>query len=157
MEKLLNELKKAKLSACRDWINCYFSKLSTSLLERAYGPTFDDIRILAPSIDDYRKEFIENGNCDGDCDNCITYECEDCYYGDVPKIPVWAWVFVPDEELDARWIKNHAKEIYEKCGIIVYETDEIGVYLGINGAGYDFYESHWLPLYDLRGLKWHEL
>ena len=34
MEKLLNELKKAKLSACRDWINCYFSKLSTSLLER---------------------------------------------------------------------------------------------------------------------------
>lgn len=26
---------------------------------------------------------------------------------------------------------------------------------GIDGAGYDFYEAHWEPLYKARGLHWH--
>lgn len=28
--------------------------------------------------------------------------------------------------------------------------------IGIDGAGYDFYEAHWIPLYEARGLHWHE-
>ncbi|RLI83876.1 hypothetical protein DRP04_00155 [Archaeoglobales archaeon] len=142
--------------ACRKWLRCDFSSIPTGLLEKAYGPTFDDIIILAPTLDDYKKEYIDDGNCDGDCESCTYRECEDSYYEDVPKIPSWGWVFVPREGLDARWIRNNARDIYNKCGIIVYETDEIGVFLGINGAGYDFYKVHWLPLYRLRGLKWHE-
>lgn len=27
---------------------------------------------------------------------------------------------------------------------------------GIDGAGYNFYEAHWLPLYNARGLQWHD-
>lgn len=23
-------------------------------------------------------------------------------------------------------------------------------------SGYDFYEAHWIPLYEARGLKWHK-
>jgi len=26
-----------------------------------------------------------------------------------------------------------------------------GVFLGVNGAGYDFFDSHWIPLYRLFG------
>lgn len=41
-----------------------------------------------------------------------------------------------------------------QTGLIGIEGPEGGIYLGINGAGYDFYESHWAPLYDAMGLKW---
>jgi len=139
----------AELEACKKWIRCHFSSIPTSLLERAYGPTFEEIEILAPTLDDYKAEFIHGDNCDGECDTCIYRPCEDQYYSEVPKIPMWGWVFVPDVSLDAEWIEENARKIYAECGIFVYRTDEIGVYLGINGAGYDFYEAHWLPLYRL--------
>jgi len=80
---------------------------------------------------------------------------EDGWYENVGPLPMWGWVFVPNNGLDADWIEANAKEISE-LGFTVYQTEEIGVYLGINGAGYDFYDAHWLPLYDLRGLQWHD-
>ena len=139
-------------AACRYWIKTCFSAIPTSLLEKAYGEWLDDIRILAPTPEQYTE------TCRDDCDKNISCdECGyECYYEEIPTIPMWSWVFVPDEYIDEVWIKEHAKEIWSKCGIIVYETDELGVYLGINGAGYNFYEAHWIPLYKLRGLKWHE-
>jgi len=144
-----------ELEACRLWISRDFSMIPAALIERAYAPDFEDIEIVAPTTDAIAKEFIAKGECDGNCDYCVDYSCEEYYYHAAPRIPMWGWVFVPDVPIEQWWIKNNAQEIYEKCGIIVYYTDEIGVYLGINGAGYDFYEAHWLPLYRLRGLKWH--
>ena len=43
-----------------------------------------------------------------------------------------------------------------ECGFRIYENDEIGYFFGIDKAGYDFYESHWVPLYKKRGLLWHD-
>jgi len=40
-------------------------------------------------------------------------------------------------------------------GILAHEVDGF-LLLGINGAGYGFYESHWEPLYQALGYKWHE-
>jgi hypothetical protein len=43
------------------------------------------------------------------------------------------------------------------AGFLVYEPQEFdGHILAIDGGGYDFYESHWVPLYLALGLKWHE-
>jgi len=145
-----------EIEACRLWVERDFSMIPTALLERAYGGNFyEDIKILAPTLDDFRKEFREDVQCQHSCEECPDEECIDVYEDEVPKIPMWGWVFVPNDPRDQRWIKSHAKEVAE-CGFIVYETDEIGVYLGINGAGYDFFEHHWLPLYRARGLKWHD-
>ena len=41
------------------------------------------------------------------------------------------------------------------CGFRIYEQEDYGYIFGIDGAGYDFYEAHWIPLYKARGLKWH--
>ena len=38
----------------------------------------------------------------------------------------------------------------------MYESGEFGYFFGIDGAGYDFYECHWIPLYKARGLQWHD-
>ena len=42
-----------------------------------------------------------------------------------------------------------------ECGFRIYETWDYGYVIGIDGTGYDFYDSHWLPLYNLLELKWH--
>ena len=43
-----------------------------------------------------------------------------------------------------------------ECGFRIYYSEKYGYFFGIDGAGYDFYEAHWIPLYKARGLKWHE-
>jgi hypothetical protein len=40
-------------------------------------------------------------------------------------------------------------------GIVAREIDG-HLMLGINGAGYDFYEAHWMPLYLALGYSWHK-
>ena len=42
------------------------------------------------------------------------------------------------------------------CGFRIYESEEFGYFFGIDGAGYSFYEEHWIPLYKQRGLQWHK-
>jgi hypothetical protein len=68
----------------------------------------------------------------------------------------WGWMFHPDDTTDQRWIKENLQDV-EDCGFLVYESDECGILLAIDGAGYDFYENHWIPLYKARGLKWHQI
>jgi len=144
--------------ACELWVRRDFSMIPVSLIEKAYRDDYyDEIEILAPTLEDYREEYKkDNDDCVSDCDECgWDDECLISYQENNPRISMWGWVFVPDDPCDQEWIREHASIVAE-CGFIVYETDEIGVYLGVNGAGYDFYEAHWLPLYRARGLKWHD-
>lgn len=39
-------------------------------------------------------------------------------------------------------------------GVLIREFDD-ELLLGIHGAGYDFFEAHWVPLYDALGYQWH--
>jgi len=43
-----------------------------------------------------------------------------------------------------------------KLGLFVFDSEDFGIILGIDGGGFDFYNSFWIPLYKLRGLKWHD-
>jgi hypothetical protein len=57
-------------------------------------------------------------------------------------------------------IEDEEDEFYgtqevEDTGISAFEIAGELV-LGINGAGYDFYEHHWIPLYTALGYAWHE-
>jgi hypothetical protein len=64
-------------------------------------------------------------------------------------------MFTFGESLDEEWALNN-KEKLEEAGIVAYYSETLGVVLGVDGGGYDFYEDHWIPLYKLRGLQWHE-
>lgn len=33
-----------------------------------------------------------------------------------------------------------------QCGFRIFRSEEFGYFFGIDGAGYDFYEAHWIPL-----------
>lgn len=36
----------------------------------------------------------------------------------------------------------------------IYEQEDFEYIFGIDGCGYDFYEAHWIPLYEKRGFHW---
>jgi len=59
----------------------------------------------------------------------------------------------------AEEIQNNAERIERLAGFTVVDLSDwlennaysTGVFLGVNGAGYDFYEAHWVPLCRLLG------
>ena len=68
--------------------------------------------------------------------------------------PMWSTWFIPADSYWYRWIEDNADTV-ANCGftLIYYDGDLFA--LGIDGAGYDFREAHWQPLYDATGLTWH--
>ena len=85
-------------------------------------------------------------------------ECEiedfDVRHDDI--LPMWGYMWAFDNIWDEEWVSNEdGIEKMSEAGFRIYYNDEFGYFFGIDGAGYDFYEAHWVPLYKQRGLKWH--
>lgn len=69
--------------------------------------------------------------------------------------PAWNTWFEPNDS----WIRNQCERNIEEIanlGLIVVLHDDEFWGLAVDGAGFDFYDAYWVPLYDLLGLKWHE-
>lgn len=76
-----------------------------------------------------------------------------CYDSD---LPIWLTMWSFSDGFDDRWLKEWGGlEAMSQCGFRIYEHDDFGYFFGIDGAGYDFYEEHWIPLYKARGMEWH--
>ena len=72
-------------------------------------------------------------------------------------LPMWGTMWSFGNQIDDGWLESGGGiKIMSECGFRVYKSGEFGYWFGIDGAGYDFYESHWIPLYKKRGLKWHD-
>lgn len=149
--------------AAKAWVNRDFDNIPGSLLERAYKAEPEDLELLAGGK-------RECGHCgeewepipDPDLEEDV---CKACKVGTLKQSrwagaeyawPAgWGTLWHPNERADEDWIRDNAETV-AACGFIVYEADETGILLGIDGGGYDFYAEHWMPLYVTRGLKWHE-
>ena len=78
------------------------------------------------------------------------------YYNDV--FPAWGWMWSFDDSADDYWLEElDGIRIMSDLGFRVYKSEEFGYFFGIDGAGYNFYEAHWIPLYKARGLQWHDV
>lgn len=99
-------------------------------------------------VDKYKLENEHGYKC-----YAKSYEFKIAY--DEP-LPMWSTMWSFSINLDEFWLESNV-EAMSRCGFRVYESTEFGIYFGIDGAGYDFYEEHWVPLYKARGLKWHEI
>jgi hypothetical protein len=71
-------------------------------------------------------------------------------------LPMWGTMWSFDNSADNAWLddKKNLRAMAD-CGFRIYQQEDYGYIFGIDGAGYDFYEAHWIPLYKARGLKWH--
>lgn len=71
------------------------------------------------------------------------------------RLPMWGTLWSFDDPCDQWWLENNMEKM-AACGFRIYQSEDYDYIFGIDGAGYDFYESHWIPLYKARGLCWHE-
>lgn len=72
-------------------------------------------------------------------------------------LPMWGTMWSFGESLDKYWLEEREGiRRMSQSGFRIFKSKEFGYFFGIDGAGYDFYEEHWIPLYKKRGLKWHE-
>ena len=72
-------------------------------------------------------------------------------------LPMWGTMWSFGDSADDYWLEElDGIRLMSECGFRIYEHDEWGYYFGIDGAGYDFYGEHWIPLYKARGLHWHK-
>ena len=114
------------------------------------------------TIEDATREWVREFNaipqsviikiCELDIDSVYELTTPD-EYDDF--LPMWSTMWTFGESLDEDWARENI-EIMQNCGFRVYENDDFGIIFGIDGAGYNFYENHWIPLYKARGLKWHD-
>ena len=72
-------------------------------------------------------------------------------------LPMWGTMWSFGDSADYYWLEEYdGIRLMSECGFRIYESEEFGYFFGIDGAGYDFYEAHWIPLYKARGLHWHD-
>ena len=86
-------------------------------------------------------------------------------YGDDFKGVMWGTMFLVNNYVDRERIFDLLRTVDDEELGVVREVADIGIFaweidgelvLGINGAGYDFFASHWRKLYDALGYRWHE-
>lgn len=72
-------------------------------------------------------------------------------------LPMYCCMWAFRDMCDKDWIDDEENRIkMAELGFRIYDSDDYGYVFGIDGAGYDFYHKHWIPLYKARGLKWHD-
>ena len=70
---------------------------------------------------------------------------------------MWGTMWSFTDSSDNSWLEDKKNlQTMADCGFRIYEQEDYGYIFGIDGAGYDFYEAHWIPLYKARGLEWHK-
>lgn len=76
---------------------------------------------------------------------------------DEDTLPMWGTMWSFGDSCDDYWL-GYADGIWvmSDCGFRIYQHKKWGYFFGIDGAGYDFYSEHWIPLYKSRGLQWHD-
>ena len=161
--------------ATEKWVDG-FNAIPQAVIEKliAYNG-LDEVReITPPVIDDYvyvytlehRGEITnydeESGLYTVELDTGKVVEVEEDDFevepddGSMYGLPMWGTMWSFGESIDDWWIENGSLRAMADCGFRVYEQEDFGYIFGIDGAGYNFYESHWIPLYKARGLRWND-
>ena len=160
--------------AAREWVNG-FSKFPQDMIGKLMAMDADAWQELTmPKLCDRvcvttLPENCESEECSGEITNLIS-ECdlyqitlddgtiieisaEDFEVERDDSLPMWGWLWQFGDSADDYWLSNMGGiKLMSRCGLRVYEHDEWGYFFGIDGAGYDFYDEHWCPLYKARGL-----
>ena len=157
--------------ACEAWVH-EMSAIPQSLIEKAYlRNDFDEITEVTPPFRGDRvyyfksSEYGEVDRYNEDEDNYIitldnggsvTVNEEDFEVQRDDYLPMWSTMWMFGDSADDYWLEDidGIRQMAE-CGFRIYKVEE-GYIFGIDGAGYSFYEKHWIPLYKARGLHWHK-
>lgn len=173
-------LYKTKLEACRAWVET-FNAIPANVIEKLLKADCEEItEVTKPSrydrvelYDGSEGEIIDIMNTKQspvyrvkldtpDSKGHETVLVHDCDFSVLRDgyLPMWGTLWAFDNSIDNDWLSGEfdtdGLQLMSDCGFRIYEQEDYGYIFGIDGAGYDFYESHWLPLYRARGMRWDE-
>ena len=160
------------------WVNG-FNAFPTRMIAKLMEADFDDwCEVTRPAVGD-RVYVQETGSgevveiyrkalCKVKMDNGLTWRGHmglmEVEHDD--GLPIWDTMWSFGDSCDEHWLEERERDseggvtdgltMMSQCGFRIFRSEEFGYFFGIDGAGYDFYESHWLPLYKARGLEWHD-
>ena len=162
--------------ACQLWVERDMNQVPMSVVEKLMRVSdYSDITEITPPAEydhigifsgDYAGEDGEIVRCVGDDEYIV--ELDSSKYPDPVTVfedefevqrddglPMWGTMWEFKDMCDEQWLENNLQAV-ANCGFRIYESEDYGYLIGIDGAGYDFYEAHFLPLYKARGLHWHK-
>lgn len=147
------------------WVNTDFIPVPQSVVKKLLGLGLGDITdITPPAIGDrvyvFGSKNDEDGEIVGISEDRETYEVKLYRVGEVIKLEdgdftvvrdsylpmcgMWAFRYSSDNDI---YFGGKDLEKFSDCGFRIYTSEDYGFIIGIDGAGYDFYERHWYPLY----------
>lgn len=165
---------KTILDATREWVK-EFNAIPYAICEKLLRLDYDELyEVTPPAVgdtvcvwnDEYNGKYgeIVESKYDGENDLYLIGFPDDTdavlsrdEFETQPDgvLPMWGTLWSFGDSCDNWWLEDHLQEMAD-CGFRIYEQEDYGYIFGIDGAGYDFYEAHWIPLYKVRGLHWHD-
>lgn len=115
---------------------------------RVWSNEYQDVGEVIEIDEETAKVQLDNGEI-------VETDKDDLSREDDDYFPMWGTMWQMSDSCDNDWLENNLDEMVN-CGFRIYESEEFGYFFGIDGAGYDFYEASWIPLYKARGLHWHK-
>lgn len=120
--------------------------------DRVYVYDSSKYGVIVSYEEESEKYTVELDNCE-----VIQISEDDMEKEEYGGLPMWGTLWQFGDSADDWWLEEgDGIRIMSECGFRIYEHEEFGYFFGIDGAGYDFYEAHWIPLYKARGLQWHD-
>ncbi len=139
-----------------------FNEVQLENLNKVTPNWFEDVVSTDPTIIDLKDYFGELDKTDEQFEKAHKEdEIDDAKNEllDQQREIMWGTVFEAKSQHVADKILENSDAIINDAGLTIVDvsrSDEdgafvTGVFLGVNGAGYDFFDSHWIPLYRLFG------
>lgn len=156
--------------ACELWVERDMNAIPQSVLVKLQQLDPEDIAEITPITKTDRvyvcsageegevtaiDEDTEEYTVELDDGETITTEGFDLEREDYDRFPMWGTMWSFSCSFDEDWALSHLEEM-AACGFRLYESEDYGLVFGIDGCGYSFMDTHWVPLYKARGLKWHD-
>ena len=162
--------------ACQLWVERDMNQVPMSVVEKLMQVSdYSDITEITPPAEydhisifsgDYAGEDGEIVRLVGDDEyivqlNSVKYPDPVTVFSDEfdverdDGLPMWGTMWALKDRCDIEWLEGNLQAVAD-CGFRIYESEDYEYLIGIDGAGYDFYEAHFCPLYKARGLHWHK-
>ena len=150
-EKTKGEIQREERDKASILFDRNFNNLSFELFKKAVGEGALIDLIQNPSNEKILEEYKEDVKDDRDEKEKISDEelLNACFerYQESEHYPMWNTIFEAKDNFLNEKIMNDIDGLYDLGIGVIGPTDDTLACLFIAGAGYDFYNTHWIPLF----------
>ena len=150
-EKTKGEIQREERDKASILFDRNFNNLSFELFKKAVGEGAVIDLIQNPSDEKIIEKYKEDVKDDRDEKEKISDEelLNACLerYQESEHYPMWSTIFEAKDNFLSEKIMNDIDGLYDLGIGVIGPTDDTLACLFIAGAGYDFYNAHWIPLF----------